>query len=885
MKVSMVLPIFACAAALTGAAQSVTSAFVPVRAPGKVFDPMPESSGGNDTARLFDTTNVFTAAYVKDFAVDGDMAKAVWRNAAPVSPLQPMKGKAFRCATELKLLYSSSALYVGATFMQPMDKIRAQYDQDDQPIHNDDNVEILFLVPSGTGEDMLHLAINALGSCWDAKNGRSVWNLKKREIKTRRLGDRWTFEAKFPFAGLGIERPVPGDFIGVRFCRFTSRPWERASAPQLLESGNNQRRRFAKLVFAEPDGKAARAAAAYRARVTKERAAQRLAAAKRRIAVQEAVAVQFPDQTHPVFSEAVQALHQMKKGLADFECGKLSTNDFIALDAGFRRYVGEHAYAAWRASPWEKGSPERLPPQNAAVGGRGVAAPPMMNISFEQAGNEREAVCLEFTGVMCGPRLDLRLLPQSIDEPEKARFVSCDAFEIYEEPFVNYEKELITAPLVQKPGNMITLTPGRVTRVWIVFNSRGVNPGEYATRILLKPAYDVEAAEQALEVNMKVWNFALPETRDWPLQTFFWGPNYYACDEAQVLRLMHDNHVTHGWTKSQLYTFGINRDCRVVRRAKKADPEFFDRHLAETANEAFFRTAKDLGMRFVFGWGCPDRTPEWFRIMDRRLSAMGFDRRDYIFKTLIRDEFVKKDIPTLADRRAAVTREFGTNLWFQAVYLSTPPPTGATIEDIEEAHLPEFYKMWTVIDGVFRDPVRGPDVTRRLRAKGCKVWTYTCARYMQTQDVLNYYRFFLWRAYMRGLDGAAMWTSGRRLGDDGWDSRDGYDDGILWAGVGKQMIPTKRFEAFREGLEDVAYMDLLEKIVNGRDVRCPSEGAGKRRDGRCPSGASLPAAIAEAKALLDAREDVIKAHDQKKLDAWRLAVGRAIDAVVVATQD
>ena len=46
-------------------AQSVTSAFVPVRAPGNVFDPIPEATGGNDTARLVDTTNVFTAAYVK----------------------------------------------------------------------------------------------------------------------------------------------------------------------------------------------------------------------------------------------------------------------------------------------------------------------------------------------------------------------------------------------------------------------------------------------------------------------------------------------------------------------------------------------------------------------------------------------------------------------------------------------------------------------------------------------------------------------------------------------------------------------------------------------------------------------------------------------------
>ena len=819
-------------------AQSVTSEFVPVRAPGNVFDPIPDASGGNDTARLVDTPEVFSAAYVEDFAVDGDLTKKVWGAAKPIGPFLPMKGREFRFETEVRLLYSATALYVGASFRQPMESIRAQYDQDDQPIHNDDNMEMFFLVPSGKGEDMLHLAVNALGSCWDAKNGRSVWNLKGREVRARRLGDRWTFEARFPFAGLGIERPVPGDFIGARFCRFMSSPWGRASAPQLLETGNNQRRRFAKLLFAEPGGAAAQEAREYRARVTKERAEQRLAAAKRRIATQRAAAAQFPDRTHPVYNEAVQAIHQMRDGLAKFEAGRLSTADFIALDAGFRKYAGAHAYAAWTASPWEKGSPESLPPQTAAG---------LPRIRFEQAGNEREVVCLEFTGLLCGPRVDLRLVPQSVDEPKKKRFVSCDAFEIYEEPFVNFEKDVITAPLVQKAGNTVTLTPGRTTRVWVVFNSRGVKPGEYRTKVLLKPAYDAEIAEQEIDVDVKVWNFALPETRDWPLQTFFWGPNYFDNDETHVLKLMHGHHVTHGWTKSQLYAYGINRDSHMVRRPDKET--FFDRRLAETANEEFFRTAKDLGMRFVFGWGFPDRTPEWLHVMDRRLRGMGFVPGDYVFKGMIADEFVKSQIPKLADRREAVTREFGTNLWFQCVYLSTPPPTGATMDDIEEAKLPEFFRMWTVIDGVFRDKARGADVARRLRSKGCKVWTYTCARYMQTQDVLNYYRFYLWRTYMRGLDGAAVWTSGSRSGDDGWDSRDGYDDGVLWCGADKKMVPTKRFESFREGLEDVAYMSLLEK-----------------------------AGTKEAKALLDAREDVMKSHDVKTLDAWRLSAGRAIDA-------
>ena len=181
------------------------------------------------------------------------------------------------------------------------------------------------------------------------------------------------------------------------------------------------------------------------------------------------------------------------------------------------------------------------------------------------------------------------------------------------------------------------------------------------------------------------------------------------------------------------------------------------------------------------------------------------------------------------------------------------------MDDIEEAKLPEFYKMWTVIDGVFRDKERGEDVTRRLRAKGCKVWSYMCARYMQTKDILDYYRFYIWRCYMRGLDGAAMWTYGSRSGDDGFDSRDGYDDGILWCGQNKQMVPTKRFEAWREGLEDVAYMDLLQKAIAAAKAK------GKN--------------AAEAQALLDVRKEIMKGKDQKTLDAWRLEAGRAIDSL------
>lgn len=835
-------------------AQSVTSVPAKVRGPGNAFDPIYVSAESTDASRFADTTNVFEAVYTEDFTVDGDVGKSVWRKAKPIARFLSRRGEEVppdSLATDVRMMYSATAIYVGATLCQPMDTLRAQYDQDDQPVYNDDAVEMLLLVPSGRGENMLHLAVNALGSCFDERNGRTPWNAKGRTIRTRRQGDRWMLEMKLPYAGLGIDRPIGGDFLGVRFCRTVHNPRKSMSSPKMTRAGNNGRHSLAKLVFVEAKGTAAAEARAHRDRIARERALRDIVLTNRRLAQQELASGFFGDMNVPVYNHALQAVNQMKSVKARFDKGAVSTNDFVAYGAGFRKFAAENAYAVWPASLWEKGDPERMPPENCAG---------LPLLKFEQAGNEREAVCLEFTGLLCGPRLDLRIVPQSFSagRGKKSRFVSCDAFEVYEEPFIQFEKELLTAPLVRRAGNIVTLTPGKTTRVWIMFNSRGVAPGDYQMKIRLKPAYDRDVVEKTLEANVRVWNFTLPETKDWPFHTFFWGPNFFDNDETHMLKLMHDHHVTHGWTKSYLYTFGIHRDSKRVRTARKGEPLDFDPKLVETANEEFFRTAKDLGMRFVFGWGTPKKV-EWFRLMDKRLRGMGFKPGDYIFKSLLKDEFVKHHIPTLAPERAAVTKEFGTNLWFQAVYLSTPPPTGATIDDIEEAKLPEFFRVWTVIDGVFRNEERGRDITRRLRSKGCKVWTYMCSRYMQRLNILNYYRFYLWRSYMRGLDGVAMWTSGGRGGDDGFDSRDGYDDGILWCGYDKKQVPTKRFEAFREGLEDIAYMDLLAKSI--------AKAKAKGRN------------VSEAQDILNAREQVMSSHDQKIVDEWRLAAGRMIDSL------
>ena len=881
-----------CISLFAAGAPAAKSAYVPLLKPGEAFAPI-EDAACAGVEPVVDTDEVFPAAFVEDFAVDGDMEKAVWRKAARLpEPVKYRNAGPIPYRSDIRLLYTKTALYVGATLWQDMSQMTAKWDQRDQAVWNDDNVEVFLFVPGPNGNRLCQFVLNPINALADLCDGDKSFWVRGCKHATKRFDDRWTMELKLPFDGMPqMDRPVADDFIGVRFCRSVHAPTNAVgTAPMLLSNGHGQRGRFAKLLFSKPEGPdAAKQIAegeAHRKETLRKRFYARFREERARFEEIRGCAATFAQSKHPIHVEAWAGIRQMEKALGDFETRfaddlvagheipKAETDAIFAQFAGFRAFASKHAYVVWETDPWERGSPSDLPPTTDAAneptdtlsnrqtvkpsnelasGFQPPASPMPRFISFEQAGNEREQVCLNIAGVLCGPRLDLRLHPQSVARTKTQPFLSTDKFEIYEEPFVRFGGEVITAPHVRAAGNTITVSPGRATRVWVVFNSRGVGPGEYNTRIVFKSANDLAVADRDLSVAAKVWNFALPETRDWPIRGFFWGPWSFAEDEVALLELTHDYHVTHGWTQKMHYQYGLYDDFgwygRPDRNRGKVDNlHDFEDNFALHGNEAFLRRAKELGMRFVVGWGTPTSVA-WFKTFSQRLLDMGFGYDDFVFHGLLRDEFSKADIPKQASLREEV-RNWSTNLTFMATYLSTPPPTGATMDDIEEAKLPEFFKQWAVINGRCRDPKEGPDTIGRLKAKGCQVWTYNCAQFMVRQPILSYYRFYPWDAYMRGLDGFAFWTVLSPHGDDGWDSRDGYDDGLCWRGLDKKPVPTKMLEAVREGLEDVAYMDRLAKTDNE-----------------------------EARALLEQREAIIASRDQKRLDAWRLAVGRLVDAL------
>lgn len=821
---------------------------------------------------VVDTDVVFRAPYTEDFEIDGSLANPIWQVAETLPPICHDKnqngGRPLPYRADIRVAYSKAALYYGGTVYQNMNTCIAKWDQHDLSIWDDDNLELFLFVPGDDGNILYQLVINPLGSVADLKDGNINWNAEGIAIKTKRYDDRWTIEVRLPFASLPMERPAPGDYIGARFCRWIHDGKDRyhGAQPQLINAGNDQRARFAKLLFLPPTGEGAAEiiaeANAYKADAFRRKFYGRYDKIVARFDEVAGGTAAFRHSRHPVHRNALAGVEKMATALADFrkrhgealaKRRDIPNEDATGLLnewAEFERFANDNAYVMWETSPWEIGSPKDMPPDGAS----------MMpdKIMFELAGNEREQVCLDVHGLLTGARLDLRFWPETL-EPKNGPFLSSDSFEVYLEPFVNIEGETVTMPLVRAPGNVVTVSPGRTVRVWIVFNSRGVRAGDYATTLKVKAMTGSDVKTRNVPLAAKVWNFTLPETRDWPMKSFFWGAFSFDHDEVALLELMHESHVTHGWTQHHRYQYGLHGEREYWKAPRQGtgrkDPDHdFDDDVALHGNEAFLRRAKELGMRFVIGWGTP-RSLDWFKVMTKRLRDMGFDYEDFVFKGLIADEFVRAQIPEWAKRRDEVWA-WNTNLWFQAVLLSTPPPTGPSVSDIAEAHLPEFYRNWTVIRNLTKERQgRGADIMKLLSEKGCHVWSYECSHFMHKQPILNYYRLYPWEARLLNLEGIAIWTIYSPKGD-GWDSRDGFDDGICWRGLDRKPIPTKQLAAVREGLEDVAYMDRLEREL----AKAKAAGRNYPAYGR----------------LLADRAAIMEANDQSKVDAWRLAAGRAI---------
>jgi hypothetical protein len=121
-----------------------------------------------------------------------------------------------------------------------------------------------------------------------------------------------------------------------------------------------------------------------------------------------------------------------------------------------------------------------------------------------------------------------------------------------------------------------------------------------------------------------------------------------------------------------------------------------------------------------------------------------------------------------------------------------------------------------------------------IKDSGGILWTYECLGNAKHQSPLGYYRGQSWLAWHRGLTGIGFWSYCTSQADPWYKPKGTLDYLMVYQGNG--VVPSKRWEAVRDGIEDYDMLVVLREAAE-----------------KAKSENRAPEAVAKAEELLGAR--------------------------------
>lgn len=110
-------------------------------------------------------------------------------------------------------------------------------------------------------------------------------------------------------------------------------------------------------------------------------------------------------------------------------------------------------------------------------------------------------------------------------------------------------------------------------------------------------------------------------------------------------------------------------------------------------------------------------------------------------------------------------------------------------------------------------------------ASKTEIWVYDSQGPGKTNSSYAYYRLLPWFAYLNKAVGAGFWSYGDASGSP-WDDFDGKfpDYAVVYDDVNRRVISSRRWEAWGQGLEDVALLKRYALLVGEVEARRIAQG-------------------------------------------------------------
>ncbi len=457
-------------------------------------------------------------------------------------------------------------------------------------------------------------------------------------------------------------------------------------------------------------------------------------------------------------------------------------------------------YICWSKSPWEKLPKAALPP---------ASVKECSTINLAMGINEYESASFVLTN-FSGQTADFAIKPKAGGVPLTLRQAMW---------ITTFNGKQINDALPLLEGK-ITIPSGESREIWLTLYSRGTKPGNYSNELAVSAQ---GLATSKVSLKTKVYPVSLPDSK--PIYTQYWDdvvPQWSGGPELAraLVKDLKQHYVSVASVHPWVIRIQVNPDGTLKKDYSDLDI-VLDNYRAMSPKIHMFWLHPDAYLKRI-----PDvefMSDKWKTLFNSYITGLvshlkqkGYGYSDFAMhaydERLDEEVFQVTKLIKEADPKITVmVNSTGTEEITRKI---------APYVDIFEIH----YAAWMGYDKETRNRAK-------LLPKSEKFfWTYANPEPGDPQEAPIYsaYRVVPWGAWNEGMGGFGCWVHNYKTH---WNSYK-HEDGLNWAlvylantkdappGLSKKelVVPSKRWEAIREGLEDYCYLWML------RDKLAKSEG-------------------------------------------------------------
>jgi len=375
----------------------------------------------------------------------------------------------------------------------------------------------------------------------------------------------------------------------------------------------------------------------------------------------------------------------------------------------------------------------------------------------------------------------------------------------------------IADALIIQNSRPFSLMPGEATQIWLTIHSRGLAAGEYKAglAVLASLADGKDLADRVIPLNIRVEPINLP--KDIPFNSCNWAypklsgiTNKYLAETARDLSSHYTNvFVVHNKNIPFPTRLSPRGDIMAMVPYEETDELLRINSYARTFLFflAFRAQRRDSGK---FGKWMSDEWKKTFStwlidwVEHLKHIGVGYDRfAMYPFDESLCDEFYEL---------AMLIKKIDPKIRIFANHFRNGPRDFMRFKELVDIWCPrEVYCA------------AHPDWVAKLKDFGKPVWTYDCKGPGKANNPYGYYRLMPWKAFKYGFTGSGFWIHSEPIETAPWDdtalSRGYY--GVVYGAtespvdiLGEIIVPSRRWEAWREGIEDYVYLWQLQTAID-----------------------------------------------------------------------